>query len=55
MPYSVTCADTGSDCPGQFTAGSREELDEHLQVHVQHAHPGLELSQEQVDGLVKQT
>lgn len=53
MSYSVTCADTGADCPGQFTTSTKEELLQHLKVHVDASHPGLELSQDQVDGLIK--
>ncbi len=55
MAYSVTCADTGADCPGQFTTETKEELLQHLQLHAAEAHPGLELSSEQVAALVKQT
>ncbi len=55
MAYSVTCADSGADCPGQFTTETKDELMKHLEVHVEAAHPGLELSSDQVDALVKQT
>lgn len=53
MAYSVTCADTGADCPGHFTTETRDELLTHLEVHVDASHPGLELTPEQVDGLIK--
>lgn len=53
MAYSVTCADTGGDCPGQFKTETKEELMEHLKVHVDASHPGLELAPEQVEALIK--
>jgi predicted small metal-binding protein len=53
MAYSVTCADAGGDCPGKFTTETKEELLEHLEVHVEASHPGLELGPEQVDALIK--
>lgn len=53
MAYSVTCADTGADCPGSFTTATKEELMEHLKVHIDSAHPGMEVSPEQVDQLIK--
>ncbi len=55
MAYSVTCADTGSDCPGHFVTATKEEVVQHVQLHAAEAHPGLELSSEQVEALVKQT
>ncbi len=55
MAYSLTCADTGADCPGHFTTSTKEELVQHAHLHAAEAHPGLELSSEQVDALVKQT
>lgn len=53
MAYSVTCADTGADCPGQFTTSTKDELLDHLKVHVDASHPGLELQPEQVEALIK--
>ena len=53
MAYSVTCADTGADCPGKFTTETKEELMEHLTMHVDTAHPGLELTSEEANALVK--
>ncbi|MDO8309317.1 MAG: DUF1059 domain-containing protein [Actinomycetota bacterium] len=56
MAYSLTCADTGADCPGAFTASTTEELGAHLQVHAQHAHPDMANSPEaaaMVQGLIK--
>lgn len=55
MAYRVTCADTGADCPGDFTAPTNDELIKHLEMHVQLSHPGLELTDELVEGLVKAT
>ncbi len=53
MAYSVTCADAGGDCPGQFTTETKEELIEHVEMHAATAHPGLELTEEQLEGLIK--
>jgi predicted small metal-binding protein len=54
MAYSVTCADTGSDCPGQFTTETKEEVVKHVRMHAEEAHPGLELTTEQVEALIKE-
>jgi len=51
MAYSVTCADTGADCPGQFTTETKVELVKHLEMHAEEAHPGLEL----IEALIKAT
>ena len=53
MAYSATCADTGADCPGDFTASTKDEIFKHLEIHVEASHPGLELSQDQVEALIK--
>lgn len=53
MAYSATCADTGADCPGDFTASTKEEIMKHLEVHVEASHPGLELGADQVEALIK--
>lgn len=53
MAYSLTCADTGADCPGKFTTETKEELAKHVDVHIENAHPGLELTDEQVNQLIK--
>lgn len=53
MAYSLTCADTGADCPGHFTTETKDELVQHAAIHVETAHPGLELSADQVDALIK--
>jgi predicted small metal-binding protein len=41
MAYSLTCADTGANCPGSFTTESKDELLEHVQLHATHAHPEI--------------
>jgi predicted small metal-binding protein len=53
VAYSIRCADAGTDCPGQFTTESKEELVKHVELHAQEAHPGLDLAPEQIDALVK--
>ncbi len=53
MAYSIVCADAGTDCPGSFTTETKEELLKHVELHAQEAHPGLELTSEQIDGLVR--
>jgi predicted small metal-binding protein len=55
MAYSVTCADTGADCPGHFTTETRDEVVKHVEMHAGEAHPGLELTADQVDALIKVT
>ncbi len=53
MAYSLTCADTGAACPGHFVTESKDELMQHAAIHLDAAHPGLELPAEQVDALIK--
>jgi len=53
MAYTVTCADTGADCPGNFTTEAKDELVKHVEMHVAAAHPELELTPELVDTLIK--
>jgi len=57
MAYSLTCADSGADCPGSFTTASKDELMEHVQLHARHAHPEMANNPEagaMIAGLVKQ-
>jgi len=57
MAYSLTCADSGADCPGSFTTASKDELMEHVQLHATHAHPEMANNPEagaMIAGLVKQ-
>lgn len=55
MAYSAACADAGTDCPGKFTTETKDEVVKHVQMHAAEAHPGLELTAEEVDGLIKTT
>jgi predicted small metal-binding protein len=55
MAYSVACKDSGADCPGSFTTETKDELIKHVELHAQVAHPGLELTRDQIEGLVKET
>jgi predicted small metal-binding protein len=41
MAYSLTCADTGIDCPGQFTTHGKDELVEHVMLHAERVHAEL--------------
>ncbi|MGP8009288.1 MAG: DUF1059 domain-containing protein [Acidimicrobiales bacterium] len=56
MATSITCADTGADCPFTVTTANEGELMQHLQVHAAAAHPDMEMNEEtmaQVKGLIK--
>lgn len=56
MSYSMTCADTGANCPGAFTTETQDELMQHLQIHAAAAHPEMEMNDETVTaikGLIK--
>ena len=58
MATSITCADTGADCPFSITTANEGELMEHLQVHAAAAHPDMEMNAEtmaQVKSLIKTT
>ncbi len=58
MAYSLRCADTGADCPGQFTTSTQDELLQHVTMHAQVAHPEMTLDDAtvaQISGLVTQT
>ncbi len=58
MAYTLRCADTGADCPGNFTTSTRDELMQHVTMHAQTAHPEMALDDATVatiSGLVKQT
>lgn len=43
MSYSMRCADTGNDCPGNFTTETQDELMAHITMHAQTAHPEMPL------------
>jgi predicted small metal-binding protein len=58
MAYSLICADSGMDCPGQFQTSTEDELMKHVELHVGEAHPGMEMTPENVamvKGLVRTT
>jgi predicted small metal-binding protein len=55
MAYSLQCRDSGADCPGSFTTETEEELRKHVELHVQEAHPEMNVSFEDVKPLVKTT
>lgn len=44
MAYALRCADSGMDCPGQFTTKTEDELMQHVELHVREAHPDMELT-----------
>ena len=49
MPYSISCADTGVDCPGSFTTETKEELVKHMELHTKEAHPEVDLQPGQIE------
>ena len=51
--YSVSCKDSGTDCPGSFTTESKEELIEHVQLHARKAHGEKNLPAEEIEKLMK--
>ncbi|MDP8978700.1 MAG: DUF1059 domain-containing protein [Actinomycetota bacterium] len=56
MAYSIRCADTGGDCPGEFTTETRQELMSHVELHAAQVHPDMELdgeTQEQLLSVVR--
>ncbi len=55
MAYTIICSDTGADCPGRFTTETKEELLKHVEIHGQTAHPGVTITDEQVEALIKTT
>jgi predicted small metal-binding protein len=48
MAYSLSCADTGSDCAFSVTTSSENELMQHVQMHATSAHPDMEMTPEAV-------
>jgi predicted small metal-binding protein len=54
MAHSIECADAGTGCPASFTTESKEELMKHVELHVQEAHPDLDLEPQQVEALVRE-
>ena len=58
MAYSLSCKDAGQDCAFAVTAGSEDEVMQHVATHAAAAHPDLELTPEtvaNVKGLIRQT
>ena len=53
MAYSAACADTGADCPGSFTVETRDELIEHVNIHLAESHPGFEMTSDEMNELIK--
>lgn len=56
MGYSIRCADSGADCPGEFTTETEDELLQHVQLHASVAHPDMDLTPEateQIKGLIR--
>lgn len=56
MAYSLRCADTGTDCPGEFRTETEDELMQHVRLHASSAHPDMQLDDAtvgQIKGLVK--
>jgi predicted small metal-binding protein len=37
VAYSLRCADSGMDCPGQFQTKTEDELMKHVELHVRDA------------------
>jgi len=55
MAYKLACAETGAQCPFEVVTTTRDELIEHVKVHVQAAHPemaGNPPSPETIDKLI---
>lgn len=53
MAYTAACADTGADCPGNFTVETKDELVEHLTMHLAKSHPSVEMTSGEVDQIIK--
>ncbi|MBK5269328.1 MAG: DUF1059 domain-containing protein [Acidimicrobiia bacterium] len=53
MAYTAACADTGADCPGNFTVETKGELVEHLNIHLAESHPGVEMTLDEVEQIIK--
>lgn len=41
MAMKLSCAETGANCPFEVVADTKEEVMEHVKVHVTHAHPEM--------------
>jgi predicted small metal-binding protein len=57
MAYSLTCADSGTKCPGKFVTETEKELMDHVKMHMQVQHPEMNKNPpppDQLKKLVKQ-
>ena len=55
MALKMACADTGSKCPFEVVADSKDELMQHVGIHVKMAHPEMAAnppSPEMIAGLI---
>ena len=41
MAYKLACAETGAKCPFEVTTETRDELMQHVGIHVKVAHPEM--------------
>jgi predicted small metal-binding protein len=48
VAYSLNCKDAGQDCAFAVTAGSEDEVMQHVATHAAAAHPDMELTPETV-------
>lgn len=56
MAFHLRCAETGNDCPAEFTTPTEDEMLEHVKLHVRTVHPDMPLDEQtvaQVKGLVR--
>jgi predicted small metal-binding protein len=57
MGYKLSCAETGAQCGFEVTTDKREELMEHVKLHMQQSHPELLKNPpppEVIEGLIHQ-
>jgi len=50
--FHMKCRDAGVECPGKFTAETKEQVMEEISVHLEETHPDLEITVEQIETLV---
>jgi predicted small metal-binding protein len=58
VAYTLNCRDAGQNCDFAVTAGSEDEVMQHVATHAAAAHPDLELTPEtvaNVKGLIRQS
>ena len=56
--YSITCADSGTDCAATFTTEDKGELMEHAKMHATNAHPEMTMDDaavQEMQGLVRES